>query len=155
MIAADELYLTYFDKATAYVRGKVDDPQDVEDLVSTAFLKIYQNLSSYDPEKASLSTWVYTIVRNTVTDYYRTRKIHISYDEACEFPAPTADQDILEQLADALLTLKEKERDLIILHYYKGYKLTQIADMMEMSYINTKVIHKNALNALHRYFKDT
>ncbi len=56
--------------------------------------------------------------------------------------------DALDALAEALLTLKEKERDLIVLHYHKGYTLKAVADMMGMSYINAKVIHKKALTAL-------
>ena len=49
---------------------------------------------------------------------------------------PTAQEEngeeILDQLAEALLKLKEKERDLIVLHYYKGYTLKRGAEMMEI-----------------------
>ena len=61
-------------------------------------------------------------------------------------PAPASDD--LDALADALLALKEKERDLIVLHYYMGHTLKIAAEMMGMSYINAKVIHKKALTGL-------
>ena len=61
MTNAEQLYLQYHDKVRAYVRGKDQDPHDVENLVSAVFMKIVQKLDSYDPEKASVSTWVYTI----------------------------------------------------------------------------------------------
>lgn len=61
MTNAEQIYLQYHDKVRAYVRGKVQDPHDVENLVSAVFMKIVQKLDSYDPEKASVSTWVYTI----------------------------------------------------------------------------------------------
>ena len=146
--AAEDIYLAYYDKISAYVRGKVENHYDAEDLVSQVFEKVYGKLHSFDETKASLSTWIYTITRNTVTDYYCTRRIHASYDETYELPAPEKDRDVLDTLADALMTLKTRERDLILLHYYKGLTLKEVADKMGMSYINAKVIHKKALTCL-------
>ena len=148
--ARERAYLDYRDKVAAYIRGKVNDHHEAEDLVSQVFVKVYQNWDSFDENKASLSTWIYTITHNTVVDYYRSRRVLAEYADHMDledFAAPEAD-DRLDLLADALMTLKERERDLIILHYYKGYKLTEVAERMEMSYINAKVIHKKALNKL-------
>ena len=60
--------------------------------------------------------------------------------------------DALDSLADALLALKERARDLIVLHYYFGHTLKEVAEMMGMSYINAKVIHKKALESLRAFF---
>ena len=149
-MAAEDIYISYHDKVSAYIRGKLDNHHDAEDLVSQVFEKVYGKIHTFDESKASLSTWIYTITRNTVTDYYRTRRIHTSYDEVYELPAPEKDQDMLDTLADALMILKERERDLILLHYYKGLTLKEVADKMGMSYINAKVIHKNALTCLRQ-----
>ena len=70
---------------------------------------------------------------------------------ADEQPAEITD-DALDSLADALLALKERERDLIVLHYYTGHTLKETAEMMSMSYINAKVIHKKALESLRAFF---
>lgn len=150
----EEIYLAYYDKVSAYIRGKVDNYHDVEDLTAQVFEKVYSKLHTFDGTQASLSTWVYTITRNTVTDHYRTHRVHASYDEMYEMPAPEKDRDVLEDLADALMKLKEKERDLILLHYYKSLTLKDTAEKMGMSYINAKVIHKKALNGLKAYFQE-
>ena len=100
------------------------------------FMKIVRKLDSYDLAKADLSTWVYTITRNTVTDHFCTRRKMVAPDS----------------LVDALLALKEKARDLIVLHYYTGHTLKETAEMMGMSYINAKVIHKKALESLRAFF---
>lgn len=153
-ITAEALYLQFHDKVAAYVTGKVEHRQDAEDLVSEIFTKAYAKWDSYDPAKASLSTWIYTITHNTVVDYYRSQRKMVEYADymdAEEFAAEEPDER-LEKLADALQRLKEKERDLIILHYYKGYTLKKVAEWMGMSYINAKVIHKKALTALRNIF---
>ena len=56
--------------------------------------------------------------------------------------------EALEALADAFLAPNEKERDLIIMHYDTGHTLKITSEMIHMSYINAKVIHKKALNKL-------
>ena len=149
MISAEQMYAEFYPKVRAYVRGKVQDPHEAEDLVSVVFLKAVQKLDSYDAAKASLSTWLYTITRNTVTDYFRTHRAVVAFEDyMLEEAAPSLTDDALDSLADALLMLKERERDLIVLHYYKGHTLKTVAEMMGMSYINAKVIHKKALAAL-------
>ena len=151
MTNAEQIYLQYHDKVRAYVRGKIQDPHDVEDLVSAVFMKIVQKLDSFDPARASVSTWVYTITRNTVTDYFRTRRSVVAFEDYMVDETELTD-DALDSLADVLMSLKEKERDLIVLHYYSGHTLKTVAEMMGMSYINAKVIHKKALESLRAFF---
>ena len=123
MNTAEQIYLQYHDKVRAYVRGKIQDPHDVEDLVSAVFMKSVQKLDSYDPDKASVSTWVYIIARNTVTDYFRTRHAMVVLEDYIvdETPAELIN-DVLDSLADMMLALKEKECDLIVLHYYTAIR---------------------------------
>ncbi len=162
MICSEEeknkIYTDFHKKVTRYVTGKIPNPQDAEDLVSCVFMKVFQKLDTFDESKASLSTWIFTITRNTVYDFYGTRK------DFSELPEDIADdgkidenllnEEMLEQLADALESLDERSRDLIILHYYSGLTLKEIADRMQMSYPNAKVIHKKALRALQAFLGD-
>ena len=151
MMDAGQIYEEFQPKVRAYVRGKIHDPHDTKDLVSAVFMKVVQKLDSFDPAKASVSTWGYTITRNTVTDYFRTRRSMVAFEDYMVDETELAD-DALDCLADALVSLKEKERDLIVLHYYSGHTLKTVAEMMGMSYINTKVIHKKALTSLQAFY---
>ena len=152
---AEKIYREFHPKVSAYVRGKIANVHDAEELVSAVFLKIVRNLDNYDLGKASLSTWVYTITRNAVTDHFRTRRIAVTLEDyMLDEVSDGLDDNALEMLADALLALKEKERDLIVLHYYKGYTLKTIAEMMGMSYINAKVLHKKALVNLRAFYEE-
>lgn len=143
----EQIYCEYKGKVTGYVSGKVSNPQDVEDLVSIVFEKVLKGLSGFDEERASLSTWIYTITRNTVIDHFRTNKV------VRELPEQLAEddgmnlynQETMMELTTALKELELRERDLIILHYYSGHTLREIAQMMRMSYSNTKNVHKSAL----------
>ena len=154
-ISGESLHREFHAKVTAYVRGKVGNFHDAEELVSTVFFKAVQKLDTFDETKASLSTWIYTITRNAVTDYYRTRRATVSLEDYMlgEEPAQDVNDGALEHLADALLTLGPRDRDLIILHYFKGYTLKDTAEMLGMSYVNAKVVHKKALDKLRTYYE--
>lgn len=74
VILKDKIYLDYKEKVAAYVRNRIADPYAAEDVVSKIFLKVYRKLEYYDESRASLSTWIYSITRNTVIDYYKREK---------------------------------------------------------------------------------
>ncbi len=156
-LEAEKIYTEYKEKVERYISGKVENSHDAEDLVSAVFLKVYHNIESFDNLKASISTWIYSITRNTVIDYFRTRKefcplaIDVTDDyDACE---SIECEEILSELADALAMLEQRQRDLIILHYYDGKTLKNIAAEFGMSYINVKIIHKKALHFLRTKLK--
>ena len=100
------------------------------------------------------ATWVYNFTRNTVTDHFRTRRTLVALEDTMVDDQPEElAYDALDSLADALPILKEKTRDLIVLHYYTSHTLKEVAEMMDMSYINAKVIHKKALESLRTFFQ--
>ena len=65
----EKIYLEYREKVFRYVRGKVASTADAEDVTSEIFWRVISSLDSYDEEKATLSTWIYTITHNTVCNY--------------------------------------------------------------------------------------
>ena len=116
------IYTQYCDKVSRFVRYKIYNPIDVEDIVQTVFLKVYSNLDQYDETKASLSTWIYTITRNTVYDYLKEKRDHPVLElmdntvySADEPEDSILNNEALEALACALEQLPQDQRDLIIL----------------------------------------
>lgn len=154
----ERIYIEFKDRVARYVRGKVGNEHDSEDVVSDVFVKVFNGLSDFDENKASLSTWIFTITRNAVIDYFRASK------QLCELPEELCSEDdaeqklinkeMLERLASALERLNERERDIIVLHYYSGRTLKDIAQIMSISYSYTKLLHLNALKELRKYIDE-
>ena len=151
-----EVYEQYYPKILSYIRSRISDSYTAEDLCSDVFLKVCQKLESFDAGKASLATWIYTIARNTLTDYFRTAKSHDEipedFAEGSNIEEDICREETLEQLADALEQLDERDRDIIIMHYYSHIKLKDIAEKMGISYSYAKVRHAAALEKMKRYF---
>lgn len=158
MALPEQVYMEYYPKVKGYISGKVGNASDIEDLASAVFEKACKNWGMFQEQKASVSTWIYTIARNTVIDYYRTAKQSLEIPEEAPADGMVEEgllrEDMLDTLADALEKLPQRERDIILLHYYKGFTLKQIAGLMQMSYANVKLVHQKALGSLYRMMKD-
>lgn len=151
----EQIYQEFHPKVLRYLTGRTDNLQDAEDLAQTVFVKVYSKLDGFDSSKSSLSTWIFNITRNTLIDHMRARRlrVHGELPETLEADSGDVIDDIIledeqERLADALQNLEEEERDLIILHYYKGYTLVKVADMMHRPYGQIKRLHNKALGKL-------
>lgn len=152
--AWEEMYRAYRDKVSRYIAGKVSNVHDAEDLVSSVFLKAYKKWESFDASRAGPSTWLYSITRNCVIDYYRTRRVSGELPEGLAEAGQVDDrllqEETLDHLADALEKLSRRERDVVLLHYYGGETLRTIAEKLQLSYATVKLAHASALRQLRR-----
>ena len=158
----EKIYLEYREKVFRYVRGKVASTADAEDVTSEIFLKVRTSPDSYNEEKSTLSTWIYTITHNTVCNYYREQsRCALSLDEnaLCSdtddgMVAEIENEVLKEELADALETLSEREQDIIVLYYYHEIPLQDIAIKMGITYTNAKFIKHQAIGKLRLAMKN-
>ena len=148
----EALYTEYHDKVSHYVFCRLQNKSDAEDIVSEIFLKVYEHFDTFDASLASVSTWIYTITRNTVTDYFRSNRIYAELPEELsdgdDIECVVLQKESLAALGKAHGKLDERRRALVILKYYKKMSLKDIAARMGISYAYVKILHKSALNKL-------
>ena len=153
----ERLYAGYKVKVLSYIRSRVFNASDVEDLCEDVFVKAFAAADSYDDSKASPGTWLYSITKNTVIDYCRRKR------PAEELPEELSDGSLpeeeilnaeaLEELASALERLPTELTDIIVLHYYDGMPLTTVAVTLGISYGAVKIRHNKALSLLRSALK--
>lgn len=152
--ARETLYAEYAEKVNRYVSGKVMNSHDAEDIVSDVFLKVYQSFDTFDGEKSSVSTWIYTITRNTVTDYYRRQRPTVELPEDYSVDTYIDDdllqKEMLSELVNALKAFDERLRYIIISKYYRAQSLKTIAESLGISYAYAKILHSTALSELRK-----
>ncbi len=152
----EAIYKEYHDKVLYYIRGKVNNQEDAEDICADVFLKIQKKKDEYDDKKAAVSTWIYTIARNAVIDFYRCNHVgeELSEDLVSD---DSIDEEILKketlsELADAVKKLSEEERTVILMHYYEDLSLKEIEQKTGMSYGQVKLRHNSALKEMEKFF---
>lgn len=151
-----EIYEEYSEKILRYIKCRISNPEEAEDLCSEVFLKIYQKLDTFDETKASVTTWIYTVTRNTLTDHYRTRhvleEVPETVSDGSDIEEEICNAEMLEILASAIEKLDERSRDIIVLRYYSGLTLKEIGSRMGYSYAYIKALHNKALASLKKFF---
>ena len=146
------IYTEYRGRVLGYICARVRSRADAEDLCEGVFEKIRVRLDSYDSEKASLSTWIYSITRNSVIDFYRKSRPFSELDETLADDTAVDDQllsdETLTELAEALEKLPPQLREIVVFRYYDGKPLTEIGKMLGLSYGAVKLKHAKALSLL-------
>ena len=154
----DRIYTEYSGKVMGYIRARIRSSAEAEDLHSEVFEKILKKIEEFDPSKASLNTWIFTITRNTVIDHFRRAKPSEELDENLsdnvELDEDLLNSETLSELAAALRKLPQQMMDIIVLRYYDGKPLTEIAEMMNLSYGAVKLRHQNAVLMLRQALAD-
>lgn len=154
-----ELYNTYFSRVYNYVHYRVSDFHDANDLTSQIFTKLFTKFKYYRPEKASFAVWIFSIARNTLTDFYRSREraSYASLDETAEFADMgsslddyVASKEIQRHLHGALAALGEREREIIAMKFWSGCTNREIAKMTGISESNTGVILYRSMRRLRQ-----
>ena len=151
------IYEEYRGKVMGYIRARIRNYADAEDLCSDVFEKIQRKIDSFDETKASLSTWIFSVTRNTLIDRFRRNRPWEEPDEnlsdGTEVDEGLLQAETLGELAGALKKLPQQLMDIVVLRYYDGLPLTEIAKKMNLSYGAIKLRHQNALMLLREYMQ--
>ena len=148
------LYTEYHDRVLGYIRARVSNREDAEDLCADVFEKALRASDGYDAARAAPGTWLYAITRNAVIDYFRkTRPQDELPEDLADDELPEDDilrSELLDALAAALEALPDELTDIIVLRYYDRLPLTEVALRLGMSYGAVKLRHQKALALLKR-----
>jgi RNA polymerase sigma-70 factor (ECF subfamily) len=135
------------------------------DIVQEVFIKVWKNIKRFDIGKAHFKTWVFTITRNTITDYLRKKKsivftdmetpegdsfldtIPDESDLPTEIIAKLEDKEFLNTLLD---TLPPHYQEVLILYYQEEMTFAQIGKALSKPLNTVKSHHRRALEQLRK-----
>jgi RNA polymerase sigma-70 factor, ECF subfamily len=111
-----------------------------EELVQDVFLKVWRSSHTFDPSRASFSTWLYRVTRSAAIDVHRKRahKVHLIADgeshvlaarDLSATPQEVVDESWLSwRVSRALEALDEPHREVIELAYFGGLSQREISE---------------------------
>ena len=154
-----ELFLEYHPKVYAYVRYRVANVAEAEDLTSDIMERALRYLSLYDRRKGAFSTWLFRIAHNTWVNYVKKWKrrdpVLSEWDDTfndlpMSDPGPeqavVQKQDVARALRD-LETLSERQQEILSLRFAGRLTNREIARVLDM---NERTVSVTILRALRK-----
>ena len=127
----------HYSKALLSVILQIVSRQEIaEDILQDVFVKIWQNIKSYDAGKGRLYTWMLNIARNQSIDRTRSKDFNngnktIELSETVYSDKAGAESKIDDVgLQKTLANLPGENRKLLDLAYFQGYTQEEIAKIM-------------------------
>lgn len=134
------------------VSRMTDHPDDVDDIVQELFVRAWKGLPRFRGD-AQFSTWIYRIAVNTAIKHRSRRRaetsVSISADDLSQgMESLVADSDAAQatdpllaamrrerrdELQGAVRSLPEKQRTVVLLHYYEGMSCEEISKIVGCS----------------------
>jgi len=148
--AFEDLVKSYDEKIMRMIFNMVNDVEDTRDIYQEVFLKAYQSIAKFR-FASEFYTWLYRIAVNTCINF-RKRKTIIQHDSLDNYLDANNDnwqihktsenrnpeellinKELSEQIQKSIDGLSAKQKSVFVLKHYQGYKLSEIAVIMNCS----------------------
>lgn len=156
--AVRDIYRLYFDSVYRYIRLRVDDAAQAEDLASAVFVRLVQALRGAHPPRQSLRGWLFQVARNQIADHHGREK-RMTMTALDEWIADPGTEDIevhfiraldVRRARQALAHLTAEQQEVLMLRFGQSLSLQETAEIMNKSANTIKQLQFRAVNALRR-----
>jgi RNA polymerase sigma-70 factor, ECF subfamily len=144
------LYLRYADNVYGYVRSIVRDDYEAEDVTQHVFAKLMMVIGKYEERDVAFSAWILRVARNVAVDHMRQRR-PIPSDEVREPDVRDEGETSHHRsliLRDALKTLPDEQREVLVLRHMVGLSPGEIADRLGRTEPSIHGLHHRGRGAL-------
>ena len=153
--AFGKLYERYLDPIYRYIRTRVDEAADAEDLCEAVFLRTFEALDRYQERGYPFSAYLYQVARSQLADFYRTHVVGVDLEQVPEPAAEDADPEAAyaqrERALDAVHSLgklRDDYQEVIRLRVILELPTSTVAMWMDRSPGAVRVLLHRALIAL-------
>lgn len=133
----DELVADAFDDVWRFVRRRVADAADADDVTAEVFATAWRRRESWPPE-AERRLWLFGVARNTLANHHRSgRRREATVLRLVAQPRPDEGRDDPARRDDsvtrALAALPAAERDLLVMRAWDGLAVSEIATLLDIT----------------------
>ena len=154
-----EVFVHFAPRVKAFLMKSGTSPDMAEEVAQDVMATLWRKAHLFDPAKASVSTWIFTIARNRRIDMLRKQR-RPEPEDLTWGPESEPDQvDVLAlqqdsaKLSEALADLPNKQKDLIVRAYYGELTHSEIAEATGLPLGTIKSRIRLALNRLRHQMK--
>lgn len=133
----EEIYTRYADLLYRLAFTHLSSASDAEDAVSDVFVKYLQNAPEFRDEEHE-KAWFIRVLINRCNDLHRHKAVraYTPLESVAELAAASEEDS---ELLHAVQKLPEKNRTAILLHYFEGFSLEEVASVQETTVAAVKM----------------
>lgn len=132
------LFDAFFEKIRRYAYFHTGDENLADDLASEVFSQALESIDGFTDRGGTIGPWLYGIAKNVVASHFRATaaKRTTPLEEAALVPAVDCPEDdalrnlSCEELYEALSTLSEDQRAILLLRFIEGYDVNTVAKIV-------------------------
>ncbi len=150
-----EVYDEHIWDVYGYVAYRLNSREEAEDVTQQAFERALKAWKRFDPARASAKTWLISIAHNLLIDHYRASKApaepldtELAERHGPHASGPEQDLGLSPELAAALATLSQRDREVIALRFGGDLTGPEIAELLGLSLANVQQIVSRSLRRL-------
>ncbi|MEO8772553.1 MAG: sigma-70 family RNA polymerase sigma factor [Ferruginibacter sp.] len=137
-IAQEQLYKSYYESMMNMCLRYTINEEDAKHILNNGFLRVFKIIHQFDQGKATLYTWIRTIVMNCCLDHLRSKQQLVVSNELHAIAEQAVEPDIhdkmnAEQILFLLKTLPAATQTVFNLYVVDGYSHKEIAEMLQVS----------------------
>jgi len=156
--AQRHIYEAYFSPIYNFVRLRVENTQQAQDIAADVFLDFFIALKGNRPPQKSLRAWLFRVARNKIYDHYgkRDRLPTTTLDEWVAADTEANPETAFmrtystERVRRVLGTLKDDHQEVLILRFGQALSLQETADIMGKSVSAVKSLQFRAVDRLRQ-----
>jgi RNA polymerase sigma-70 factor, ECF subfamily len=148
--AAEQLFLQYKDEVYRHALFTLGNPDDAEDVVSEVFIRVLRSWEQFRQD-SNVRTWVWSIVRNYLTDVLRARKRQrqvARLDEALHLAEPFPDTDMAAEWEHVIRELSVAQRQVVHLRLVEDLTVAETAERLGWTQAKVRVVYHRAKQKL-------
>ena len=158
--AAGTLFECYYQEIYTYIFYRLSDRVTAEILTSIVFIRMLRRLPTYLDQGKSFLSFLYTISKQVVIDYYRTQdrsdqlslKDRLLGSNQHQPDGPVQSRDSLDSFQRAMRHLDEQQKNVIILRLVEGRSIQDISELINKSEKAVRSLQGRALRSLEKMF---
>lgn len=137
--AQEQLYKQFYGAMASICVRYTRNQHDAIEVLHNGFLKVYKNIGRFDPAKASLYTWIRTIVIHTAIDFIRQKaRWYVPHGdlevvEAAGVEAEALSRMSVQELLKLVQELPPATQTVFNLYVVEGYTHKEIGNLLDIS----------------------
>jgi RNA polymerase sigma-70 factor (ECF subfamily) len=135
----EKIWSAFSDTLKKFILSKVKDEVITDDILQEVFIKIHLNKSKIQ-KKDRIKSWLFTIAKNTTSDYFRKKDFIVPYAPNYKFHDVNSKDhhDARDCIVPLILNLPKKHKEVLLLTEIKGLKQQEAADQLGISLASAK-----------------